>query len=842
MKTKLAKAASLSLIAVLIFSAIIIGPAFSGFPPRSYVGTGVGTATFYVSPQDTNQTSSTPINLKAGTWFPIQIRIANFTHVYSWQYQLIFLTSLLSTAIENTTEVAGADYVFAGKARTVLSVSVDPFNATFTRVLASVSLQGAQAGVSGADKGVTDVWFQVLADPGVGGVLSTKLYFAEGAAPSHDTWTLDETAADENNCTMLDGYYENRYVAPPPAYLEISPTPKYMPQIPPSTTEGDRIVGTPRAVFGVNILIKSVKNFTVPDKLFFVQFTLPFDDTLIQLIWIDEGTFMNNPAWAPHGTTDNSTIVDVEPGFDIATWWVMINPNASGYWDNTQWPNGDGLLAIAWFEVIAQGPDTDGLPPPNVWASTPLNLSGVFGEFFIGDPNAIDPSYLPYDPAVNGTVNIYGYYWADPVAIKSHPPSAMVGTPVMFDGSASYGFRNVLGVLVADTTYIASYDWTFGDMGIGSGPIVFHTYMSTGVFTVTLTVTDLDGRIDSVSQNITIFSTWNLYLVVNGPPGSVMVSPGPPGVPNPPIILGPGTYTLTYNPGELVIVTIMPSPGEDFNWLLDATPGTSNPVLPILMIAPHWLTVNFFYINIDVIVGEGTGMYPSPYGGQGHNRPADMFEPQKTVCIYILVTWNGEPVQTKLVTIIVLSPSGLHDFSRTAITNASGWAYIEFGIPWPCDNPELEIFGIWTIIVKVDIRSTVYEDELYFKVWWLLELLYVVPDKASYYKGDIALFLVVFRTYRMQPVVVVIEITVYDDLDVPIGSVRVTLTVGHGSYRWCYFTYWFVELYIVIPKWAFVGTGKVYANAFHFDQTNPYNMGSPTCPEKSATFLILKTP
>jgi len=39
---------------------------------------------------------------------------------------------------------------------------------------------------------------------------------------------------------------------------------------------------------------------------------------------------------------------------------------------------------------------------------------------------------------------------------------------------------------------------------------------------------------------------------------------------------------------------------------------------------------------------------------------------------------------------------------------------------------------------------------------------------------------------------------------------------------------------------ARVGTGAVYANAFHVDITNPYNMGSLHCPEASATFRILK--
>jgi hypothetical protein len=489
------------------------------------------------------------------------------------------------------------------------------------------------------------------------------------------------------------------------------------------------------------------------------------------------------------------------------------------------------------------------VPPKELLDSSPLVLQGIFDEFFLGHPND-PPEWIPYDPAVNGRVDIYGYYWKAPVAIKTHPPSAMVGTPVTFDGSASYGFRNVLGVLVPDITYIASYDWDFGDLTPhGAGAIVVHTYTSTGIFTVTLTVTDLDGKTGSVSQPINIFSTWNLYLVIIGSPGDlVLLNPGPPGPLDPPVAYGPGTYTLVYNPGVTVTATMIPNAGEDFNWVIDVTPGTSNPMLPIWMISPHWVTVNFFYINIDVYIGPGTGAYPSPYGGQGHNRIADMFEPQKTVCVWIKVTWNGEPVQTKIVTIIVLSPHNLHDFSRTAITDANGMAYIEFGLPWPCDNPWDEIFGIWQIVTKVDIRSTVYEDTVWFKVYWLLEIVSVVTDKATYTKGDWVDAIVVYRTWRMQPFNTVLEITVYDDLDVPIGSTRGNFyNLGWGDYNeerfWaCTFKYYLEELEIKIPKWAFVGTGKVYANAFHFDPQNPYNMGVPMCPEKMTTFTILKWP
>jgi len=95
----------------------------------------------------------------------------------------------------------------------------------------------------------------------------------------------------------------------------------------------------------------------------------------------------------------------------------------------------------------------------------------------------------------------------------------------------------------------------------------------------------------------------------------------------------------------------------------------------------------------------------------------------------------------------------------------------------------------------------------------------------------------------MQPIDTVLEISVYDDLNVSFGSVRVELGgIGWGNYTWCQFKEYNCTFCIEVPKWAFVGTGTAYVNFFHYDPTNPYNMGSPYCPEQQATFKILKAP
>lgn len=51
---------------------------------------------------------------------------------------------------------------------------------------------------------------------------------------------------------------------------------------------------------------------------------------------------------------------------------------------------------------------------------------------------------------------------------------------------------------------ISSYRWTFGDGGYAQGETVSHTYGGSGKFTVTLTVTDRDGLVDSTSRTVTV--------------------------------------------------------------------------------------------------------------------------------------------------------------------------------------------------------------------------------------------------------------------------------------------------------------------------------------------------
>ncbi len=83
-----------------------------------------------------------------------------------------------------------------------------------------------------------------------------------------------------------------------------------------------------------------------------------------------------------------------------------------------------------------------------------------------------------------------------PIADAGPEVWAKVGTPAEFNASNSYD---------PDGT-IVSYDWDFGDGTTGAGEVVDHIYNSTGLYTVTLIVTDNRG---GQATDTTLAAIWN---------------------------------------------------------------------------------------------------------------------------------------------------------------------------------------------------------------------------------------------------------------------------------------------------------------------------------------------
>ena len=82
-----------------------------------------------------------------------------------------------------------------------------------------------------------------------------------------------------------------------------------------------------------------------------------------------------------------------------------------------------------------------------------------------------------------------------PIANFGYTPASpvKVGTPIDFTDTSTQGTSTIIG-----------YVWDFGDESTAQGHHVIHTYTEKDVYTVTLTVADGDGRIDSFIHTITV--------------------------------------------------------------------------------------------------------------------------------------------------------------------------------------------------------------------------------------------------------------------------------------------------------------------------------------------------
>jgi uncharacterized repeat protein (TIGR01451 family) len=94
-----------------------------------------------------------------------------------------------------------------------------------------------------------------------------------------------------------------------------------------------------------------------------------------------------------------------------------------------------------------------------------------------------------------------------PAADVGGPYTAVAGATVSFDGSSS----------VDPDGSITLYDWDFGDDSVGSGVAPSHIYVDSGIYDVSLTVTDNTGSVDSDATSATIGSTAETLQVIFDP-------------------------------------------------------------------------------------------------------------------------------------------------------------------------------------------------------------------------------------------------------------------------------------------------------------------------------------
>jgi len=208
------------IIVTLIFGTTMVAPVFSGTVRGPYPRPGKGAATMKVTPQD-----SIFRNPSNGTWFTVNVRIADATFVAMWQVELIYRNDSLFTSPANITYAPAADHIF-GSTYTPVVPTVDVFNATHNYLL-HTAVSSPYTEFNATDKGLFTVNFQIIKVPGPGEALDSLLYFTvlPETPGIFGSYTLDINL-DENNITLMDGYYKS--IGPPKAIFNWAPTSPYV--------------------------------------------------------------------------------------------------------------------------------------------------------------------------------------------------------------------------------------------------------------------------------------------------------------------------------------------------------------------------------------------------------------------------------------------------------------------------------------------------------------------------------------------------------------------------------------------------------------------------------------
>ncbi|MEM2523013.1 MAG: PKD domain-containing protein, partial [Candidatus Bathyarchaeia archaeon] len=193
-----------------------------------------------------------------------------------------------------------------------------------------------------------------------------------------------------------------------------------------------------------------------------------------------------------------------------------------------------------------------------------------------------------------------------PVAVFTFsPPDPLIHEVVTFDASAS----------TPDGGVIVSYTWDFGDGNITttSNPVMTHAYETYGTFTVTLNVTDSEGKWDTVSKQITVEKApiadfwWTPYYPQRGETVTFDASASTPDGGE--IIsyiwdFGDGNITVTDNP----VITHVYSEAGDYIVTLNVTDSegrwdTETKTITVVL-HRYYLTVKTDPAGVTTIPGE----------------------------------------------------------------------------------------------------------------------------------------------------------------------------------------------------------------------------------------------
>jgi hypothetical protein len=133
--------------------------------------------------------------------------------------------------------------------------------------------------------------------------------------------------------------------------------------------------------FDINV---TLKDMNASSKLIGVQFRLKYNNTILEVVNVTEGSFLQDSRWDLYGTFWSFHVEDdVLYGSHVVVGNMLYPNTTTGEWDQTQFPEGSGTIATITFKVLYMS------TKPNSSISCPLEFIETETTIFDGDGNEI---------------------------------------------------------------------------------------------------------------------------------------------------------------------------------------------------------------------------------------------------------------------------------------------------------------------------------------------------------------------------------------------------------------------------------------------------------------------
>lgn len=303
----------------------------------------------------------------------------------------------------------------------------------------------------------------------------------QGDVPPLPMGYYDSSRLEFSDVKLMDHMMEIPTAAPKEGEVRLLATVKLpLPWL--EVSPKDTVLGPELAIgkeFEVNIIIK---NLHWAWYLIAYQVRLTYDPTLIKVIKVTEGPFLQDSRWNLHGTFFISGVEsDGKYGPHIWLGGILL-PNNVGVWDQTVWPQAPGpdvpdldppvnpVLATIRFKAIAQNI----IPEPNLTCRLdilPFRLPGEDRHFIDKDGH-----YIPTDTAkiVNGTYTVLsGFHTGRRIDLYGGANNAGYGAKVFPDDYNGRGPNKPMDLVIPQSEVYLYAEVTYNLWPVQSKAVTF---------------------------------------------------------------------------------------------------------------------------------------------------------------------------------------------------------------------------------------------------------------------------------------------------------------------------------------------------------------------------------